>query len=105
MSEEITKELFDKLVTLAALELSEEEAEYLRQELNNQLKSVAELAAIPLDADTQAAAHGVPYTPDTSQPVREDKHDPYKDPKGILGQAPESEDGYFIVPEIPHEEL
>jgi hypothetical protein len=42
MSEEntnqpITQELFDHLVGLAALELSPQEAEYLRKELNNQL--------------------------------------------------------------------
>ena len=37
MTEEITRELFDKLVDLAALELDEEEAEYIRRQLNDQL--------------------------------------------------------------------
>ena len=105
MPEEITKEIFDKIVELAAIELSEEEAEYLRKELNNQLTSVAELAAIPLDEDTPIASHGVPYPVETSPEMREDKHDPFKNPEEILAQAPESEDGYFVVPDIPHEDL
>ena len=105
MPEEITKEIFDKIVELAALELSEEEAEYLLKELNNQLTSVAELAAIPLDEDTPIASHGVPYPAEISPEMREDKHDPFKNPEEILAQAPESEDGYFVVPDIPHEDL
>jgi hypothetical protein len=40
MSDQITVELFDHLVRLAALELSSQEAEYLRHELNNQLKAI-----------------------------------------------------------------
>ena len=105
MPDEITPELFDKLVELAAMELDEAESEYLRQQLNNQLASVAELVAIPLDEDTPLAAHGVPYSTNTSQGVRPDTPDPYKDPEGILRQAPETEDGYFVVPDIPHEGL
>ncbi len=39
----ITPEMFAKLVTLAALELTPEESEYLRTELNHQLAAVKEL--------------------------------------------------------------
>ena len=46
MSDEIDGELFDHLANLAALELPTEESEYLRQQLNNQLKAIQELAAI-----------------------------------------------------------
>lgn len=105
MPDEITPDLFDKLVELAAMELDEAESEYLRQQLNNQLASVAELAAIPLDEGTPLAAHGVPYSAGTSQGLRPDTPDPYKDPAAILQQAPETEDGYFVVPDIPHEGL
>ena len=49
MSDPITPEIFAHLVDLAALELSPEEAEYLRRQLNNQLKAIHELEAIPLD--------------------------------------------------------
>ena len=42
--------------------LSPEEAEYLRRQLNNQLKAIHELEAIPLDESLPVTSHGVPYT-------------------------------------------
>ncbi len=105
MSEKITPELFNHLVELAALELEEGEAAYLRRELNNQLKAIDELENIPLDEHAQATSHGVPYPPQIRAPIREDELRPYPDPQAILEQAPESQDGYLVVPEIPHTEL
>jgi aspartyl-tRNA(Asn)/glutamyl-tRNA(Gln) amidotransferase subunit C len=105
MTEEITRDLFDKLVDLAALELEEEEAEYIRQQLNSQLAAIHELAAVPLDYNTPPAAHGVPYSAELSAPPRKDEHDPHKAPDAILAGAPEEEERYFITPEIPHEDL
>lgn len=105
MTDLITKELFQHLVQLAALELSDEEGEYLRGQLNNQLKAVHELEAIPLDPATPIASHGVPYTPDITAPKRTDEWNPYPRPDDILSQAPETDDRYIIVPEIPHTEL
>lgn len=105
MSEEITREIFDHIVELAALELTESEAEYLRRELNNQLKAVHELEAIPLDPDTPIGSHGVPYSPDITPPARTDVWVPYPHTDDILSQAPELEDRYIAVPEIPHTEL
>jgi len=101
----ITPEIFNRLVELAALELSPDEAEYLRQELNNQLKAIHELEAIPLEADTPITSHGVPYTAEISAPIRQDEWLPHPHPEDILAQAPETEDGYIVVPDIPHEEL
>lgn len=105
MNETITPDLFAHLGNLAALQLSPEEAEYLRQQLNNQLKSIAELAAIPLGEDVPVTSHGVPYTPATSPTPREDTWRPYPNPQDILDQAPEVDDGYIIVPDIPHTSL
>ncbi|NPA93019.1 MAG: Asp-tRNA(Asn)/Glu-tRNA(Gln) amidotransferase subunit GatC [Chloroflexi bacterium] len=105
MSEEISRELFDHLVELAAFELSEEEADYLRRELNKQLDAIHELEAVPVDENTPITSHGVPYTPDISAPPREDQWQPYPQPEKILAQAPETEDGYIVVPDIPHETL
>jgi aspartyl-tRNA(Asn)/glutamyl-tRNA(Gln) amidotransferase subunit C len=105
MAEKITREIFDHMVELAALELTEDEAEYLRKELNNQLVAVEELAAAPLDDEIEPAAHGVPYSPGISQGVRADQLVPFANPEDILEGAPETEDGYFVVPEIPHEDL
>lgn len=105
MTDEITPEMFNHLVELAALELTPEEADYLRRQLNNQLKAIQELTAIPLDSDTPVAAHGVPYTPATSPALRADVAAPHPDPARLLSGAPEVEDGYIIVPETPHQDL
>lgn len=105
MSDEITPELFNHLVELAALELNPDEAEYLRRELNNQLKAIHELEAIPLDSQTPVASHGVPYTPATSPAIRDDVIQSHPDPTRLLRTAPETADGYIVVPEIPHQEL
>ena len=105
MSEEITRDVFDKIVELAALELEEDEAEYIRRQLNDQLAAIAELEAVPLNSDTPPAAHGVSYTPAVSAPARRDEHAPFAKPDEILAIAPEEEERYFITPGIPHEDL
>ena len=105
MTETIDRETFDHLVQLAALELRSDEAEYLLRELNNQLNVIRELEAIPLDADIPITSHGVPYTKAISQPPRTDEWLPYDDPAGILAQAPQTDDGYIVVPDIPHTTL
>lgn len=105
MSDQISPEMFDHLVDLAALEMTPEQAEYVRRQLNNQLKSIRELEAIPMDADVPISSHGVPYTPQTSQAFRADEWHPYEDPSAIIEQAPESADRFISVPDIHHTEL
>jgi len=110
MTDAITREIFDHLVLLAALELSPDEAEYLRLQLNNQLKAIRELEAIPLPQsggpdDALPATHGVPYPPEIAPPIRLDEWLPDPNPQAILDQAPETKDGYIVVPEIPHSDL
>jgi len=105
MSDEISPELFNHLVELAALELSIEESEYLRRQLNNQLKAIHELELIPLDQSTPVASHGVPYTSQITPAIREDVLVPYEDPSRLLSGAPEVDDNYIVVPEIPHQDL
>jgi aspartyl/glutamyl-tRNA(Asn/Gln) amidotransferase C subunit len=105
MTDTITPEIFERLVQLAALELSPDESEYLRRELNNQLKAIRELIAIPLPDDTPLATHGVPYTSETTPPIRSDEWQPFPHPEDILAQAPETDEGYIVVPEIPHTDL
>lgn len=105
MADEITPEVFAHLVGLGALELTPEEGEYLRGQLNNQLKAIHELEAIPLDAGLPASLHGLPYPAQVSQAPRQDAWEPFPRPGEILDQAPVSEDGYIIVPEIPHTDL
>jgi aspartyl/glutamyl-tRNA(Asn/Gln) amidotransferase C subunit len=105
MNEQITPELFAHLVQLAALELSAEEGEYLRRQLNNQLKAIHELEAIPLGPETRVTSHGVPYTAETTPPIRQDDWQPYPAPETILQQAPQTEEHYIVVPDIKHTEL
>lgn len=104
-TQSISPELFTHLVKLAALELTPQESEYLRHQLNNQLKAIHELEAIPLDPGTVVTTHGVPYTLQISPPVRLDEWQPYTGAGKILAQAPETEDGYIVVPEIEHTDL
>jgi aspartyl/glutamyl-tRNA(Asn/Gln) amidotransferase C subunit len=101
----ITPDLFDHLVELAALELAEEEAEYLRRELNNQMKAIEELEAIPLGDETPITSHGVPYSPQITPEPRSDEWIACPNPDEIIAQAPETKNGYVIVPDIPHTEL
>ena len=105
MTETISLDVFTHLVGLAALELDAAEAEFLRQQLNNQLKAIHELEAIPLDESVAVTSHGVPYTAASSPAPRADVWRPYPDPEEILKQAPLVDEGYVIVPEIPHTDL
>ncbi|MCX6055838.1 MAG: aspartyl/glutamyl-tRNA amidotransferase subunit C [Chloroflexi bacterium] len=105
MNEQITVEIFNHLVDLAALELSQEQGDYLRKQLNNQLKVIDELKEIPLEDNVPINLHGVPYSKENSSLPREDVWVPYPDPQEILAQSPLVEDGYIIVPDIPHTTL
>ena len=105
MTEKISIETFEHLVELAALALNEDEAAYLRRELNNQLDAVDELAAVPLDKDLALTAHGVPYTAASSPAMRKDEWLPYEKPEEIITQAPQTTSGFIVVPDIPHTDL
>jgi len=105
MSDPISPEIFDHLVDLAALKLEEDEADYLRAELNKQLKAIDELAAIPLNEKLPLTSHGVPYTAEIRPRLRADNWISCKNPEDILAQVPQVEESYILVPDIPHEEL
>jgi len=105
MPGDITPELFNHLVELAALELPAGQAEYLRAEMNRQLESIRELEAIRVAEEIPITSHGVPYLPDISSPPAADIVQPFPHPEQILAQAPASQEGYFVVPDIPHTEL
>jgi len=104
MAEAITAEIFHHLVELAALELEAGEAEYLRTQLNSQLKAIHELEAIAVD-DAGITSHGVPYTPDISAAPRADVAVPSDAADAILRQAPDLDGRFLVVPDIPHTEL
>jgi aspartyl/glutamyl-tRNA(Asn/Gln) amidotransferase C subunit len=104
-NEVITKEIFDHLVALGALELPADEAEYLRAELNDQLKAIRELESIEVPDDTPITSHGVPYSEEIRPGLREDRIEICPEADDIVGGAPAVHDRYIVVPEIPFEEL
>jgi len=104
-NQEISRETFEHLVELAALELGKDEAKYLLTELNNQLSAIKELEAIDIGKDVLPAMHGVSYTTESSLPLREDEWIACEDADAIIEQAPKVEDRYIIVPDIPHTTL
>ena len=101
----ITPEIFNHLVELAALELSPDETEYLRRELNGQLNAIRELENIVIDDQLPITSHGVPYHAGTAAALREDVAEPGSLADDILDQAPQLEGRYVVVPDIPHREL
>ncbi len=105
LNNQISEEVFNHLVGLSALELNPDEAEYLRQQLNQQLQVIEQLKAIELDENVPANLHGISYDRLDFLPIREDILKPYSDPQSILSQAPQTQDGYLIVPDIPHTTL
>lgn len=105
MKERISRETFDHLVRLAELELTPQDAEYLYNELNNQVSSIEQLQAIPLDEDVPINLRGVTFSPEISQPLREDVWQPFADTRLILGQVPDLIDDQISVPETPHKTL
>ncbi len=106
MPEEITPELFAHLVELAALELTPDEAAYLRRELNRQLDAIHLLERTAIPPDTPITSHGVPYPRERRAPLRDDAPRPFPRRDALLQQAPETDpEGYVVVPDIPHETL
>ena len=105
MNEEISSEVFARLVELASFEFEPEQAEYLRQQLNHQLKAIHELEAIILDERINPAIHGISYADKINPTLREDHAKFYPNTQQIIAQMPEFKDGYVIVPDQKHETL
>lgn len=104
-SVEISVEVFEHLVELAAFHLDDEEKDYLRKELNAQLKAIRELEALEVGDIVPITSHGVPYSETSSAPLREDVVEASPQADDIVAGAPETELRYIVVPDIPHEEL
>ncbi len=102
---EISAEVFDRLVELAALALEPEERDYLRRELNGQLRAIRALDAIDVDETLPITSHGVPYSDATRPGIRKDRAQEADNADAILAQAPEVENRYLVVPDIPQEAL
>lgn len=105
MEEVITKTMFEDLVQTAMIELSPEEKEEIRAELNEQMKIIRELETIPLEGDLKPVVHGNPFPPEIRGELREDIVVPFDNVAGIMAQAPRTKDGYVVSPDVPHQKL
>lgn len=101
----ITPDVFNHLVELAQFELSDEDASYLRRELNGQMRAIRQLEAIEVDDDVPITSHGVPYAAEIRPEIRRDVARKSELADDILAGGPETEDRFFVVPDIPHEDL
>ncbi len=101
----IPRDVFDHLVDLAAFALGEDEINYLYDQMNHQLSAIRELEAIPLPDDLPTTTHGVEYGNDGKPALRNDEWVACTNTQEILTQAPELQDGYIVVPDIPTKEL
>jgi Asp-tRNA(Asn)/Glu-tRNA(Gln) amidotransferase C subunit len=63
------------------------------------------LESIPLEDDLPPVIHGNPYPREIQAPLREDIRTPFENSQGIIDQAPHSQDGYFVSPDVPHQKL
>ncbi len=104
-AESITPDVFAHLVRLGELELTPQEAEYLRAQLNGQLRAVREMAAIEVEPETPITTHGVPYPEEARPSLRDDVVEDCPDVEAIMAQVPQTRDGYLLVPDIPHTDL
>jgi aspartyl-tRNA(Asn)/glutamyl-tRNA(Gln) amidotransferase subunit C len=104
-TEPITPQVFEHLVQLAQFELDDEERDYLRRELNRQMLAIHQLEAIELPDSAGVTSHGVPYPAPIRPGLRADEIAPSEQADAILEQAPNREDRYLVVPDIPHEAL
>lgn len=91
----ISDEELLKLSELARLNLSEEERSGLREDLNE----ILGLAESIQDLDTggvEPTYHAMPL----ENVTREDESRPSPDAAKVLRNAPDSSDGYFVVPRV-----
>lgn len=85
----------DHVARLARLDLSEEERERMRVELTKILDHAEKIQALDLDG-VEPTSHALPLR----NVMRPDEARPSLPPEEALANAPEQEDGRFLVPRI-----
>ncbi len=94
----ITREIVRHTAELAKLDLdvlSEEEVSLLQTQLDEILEYVAQLDELDT-TDVAATTHAVPI----EIPMRDDEPAPGPGRELILENAPQSEEGFFVVPRV-----
>lgn len=105
MKEEIDKQVFEHLVSLAALKLTLEESEYLRGQMNQQLQVIHEMEQIPIEEKMVISSHGVQFTDVNSSGFRDDLINPNKPRLDLESLSQNVKENFIIVPEIPHHKV
>lgn len=90
---QITPDLIKYLEKLARITLSEDEEKKVGNELQDILSYIDMLNELDTDG-VEAMSHCFPVT----NVMREDEVAPSMSPDEIVANAPESQDGYFVVP-------
>lgn len=90
---QITPDLIKYLESLARIDLSEAEEEKVGHELQDILTYIDMLNELDTEG-VEAMSHCFPVT----NVMREDEVQPSMSPDDITKNAPESQDGYFVVP-------
>lgn len=90
---QITPDLIKYLESLARITLSENEEEKVGKELQDILTYIDTLNELDT-TDVEAMSHSFPIT----NVLRKDEVKPSMSPDEIVANAPESQDGAFIVP-------
>ena len=90
---QITPDLIKYLEKLARITLSEDEEKKVGNELQDILTYIDMLNELDTDG-VKAMSHCFPVT----NVMREDEVAPSMSPDEIVANAPESQDGYFVVP-------
>ena len=91
----ISKDDIIKVSELARLEFKEEELEKFTEQLGNILEYIEQLNELNTD-NVEPTSHVL----DMSTPLREDKVEEWLSTEEVLKNAPESEDDFFVVPQV-----
>lgn len=89
----ITPELIKYLESLARIELTEDEEEKVGRELQELVSYIDTLGELNTDG-VEAMSHCFPIT----NVFREDEVEVHMTPEEVVANAPESQDGAFVVP-------
>ncbi|MEM8853468.1 MAG: Asp-tRNA(Asn)/Glu-tRNA(Gln) amidotransferase subunit GatC [Pseudomonadota bacterium] len=91
----VDRQTVHRVAHLARIKVSEEEAARLQGELNEILGFVEQLDAVDIDGVAPMTA-----VLDTTLRRRPDAVVDGEKPQAILANAPEKDDGYFVVPKV-----
>ncbi|GJM16143.1 MAG: aspartyl/glutamyl-tRNA(Asn/Gln) amidotransferase subunit C [Thermodesulfobacteriota bacterium] len=91
----ISKEDVIKVAELARLEFKEQETQLFTEQLGNILEYIEKLNELDTD-NVEPTSHVL----DISTPLRDDKVVKWLSIEEVLQNAPESEDDFFVVPQV-----